>query len=148
MLYILLCWKVLLELHRCALQTGGPYSASLVSIDRWLRVQIWAVHYEEKTEWHISICVADLHHKQFTNRCVYHLSGVCYGRASTCYCQAPPRSKPPICPALYSCEYPLVNMAQISVHSLRHYIWEIKTEEQTLWFHKNIMCHKWNEYNE
>ncbi len=29
-------------------------------------------------------------------------------------------------------------MAQISVHSLWHYICEIKTEEQTLRFYKNI----------
>lgn len=41
----------------------------------------------------------------------------------------------------------LVNMAQISVQSLWHYIWGIKTDGQTLWFHKDTQAHKWNEMN-
>lgn len=40
---------------------------------------------------------------------------------------APAASKSPICPALWQRARSLVKMAQISVHSLWHYIWEIKT---------------------
>lgn len=43
--------------------------------------------------------------------------------------QAAAPSKPPICPALCNCGYPLMNLVQISVNSSRHYISVIKTEE-------------------
>lgn len=51
--------------------------------------------------------------------------------------EAPAPSKSPICPALWQWAHSLVKMAQISVHSLWHYIWEIKTGGQILWSRRN-----------